>query len=295
MGSKWDFLSPHWRVLFGWEKGWFIYTPVTMLMVLGFFFIKKNDSSRAILVYFFLNLWIIIAWHDWRYGGSYSTRALTQCLAVLAIPLGSLIEKSINTKWRLALMLISFYLITVNLFQIWQYNKTIIHYDDMNRRYYAAVYLNPDPNAIDMSLLDTNERPWNEKNLHPGIRISSDTIYALNGNPDSVRCVLNKKLASVIQKESNCKWLKISARVKSTWGAFGATTEAELYDNNLIVKKRAIRMQNGICKTGNWNLIEFYFQLPPHSENLSLRVCFKSKALQQIEVKDFQIIAYSMN
>src|SRR5947207_8981229 len=93
MGSKWDFLNPHWRVLFGWEKGWFIYTPVTILMVVGLFMLKKAEYKRAVIVFFILNIWIIIAWHDWRFGGSYSCRALTQSLAVMAIPLSALIER----------------------------------------------------------------------------------------------------------------------------------------------------------------------------------------------------------
>ena len=33
VGSKWTFFRPHWQVLFGWEKGWFIYTPITILMI----------------------------------------------------------------------------------------------------------------------------------------------------------------------------------------------------------------------------------------------------------------------
>ena len=50
------------------------------------------------------------------------------------------------------------YLIFLNLFQLWQYNRGIIHYNDMNRRYYQAVYLNPHPSAAEMSLLDTDEQ-----------------------------------------------------------------------------------------------------------------------------------------
>jgi hypothetical protein len=76
LGSKWDFLSPHFRVLLGWEKGWFIYTPVTIAFIAGLFFVREKPWARSVLVFTLLNLWIITAWHDWRYGGSYSARAL---------------------------------------------------------------------------------------------------------------------------------------------------------------------------------------------------------------------------
>ncbi|MCK5776662.1 MAG: glycosyltransferase family 39 protein, partial [Bacteroidales bacterium] len=36
VGSKWVFLNPFFRVLFGWESGWFIYTPITIFFILGF-------------------------------------------------------------------------------------------------------------------------------------------------------------------------------------------------------------------------------------------------------------------
>ncbi|MCB0810835.1 MAG: hypothetical protein KDB96_16275 [Flavobacteriales bacterium] len=154
VGSKWDFLTPHLRVLFGWEKGWFIYTPITVLFIAGLFFMKGMPWRRSVLVFTVLNLWIITAWHDWRYGGSYSTRALVQSYPVLALPFAALLQRAFAGRWRWPVAALCTYLLAVNLFQIKQYNDGTILYDGMNGPYYRAIYLKAHPTEADRALLE---------------------------------------------------------------------------------------------------------------------------------------------
>jgi hypothetical protein len=142
-GSKWVFLNPYFRVLFGFEKGWFVFTPVTILFVLGLFFIKKYPFSKAVITFCLLNIWIIIAWDDWHYGASYSCRALMQSYPVFALPLAIFIEKIMLSRWKSIFYTLFFYFIIVNLFQIYQYNANIIRFDENNFDYYKSIYLNP--------------------------------------------------------------------------------------------------------------------------------------------------------
>lgn len=153
VGSKWDFLNPHWRVLSGGEKGWFIYTPITVLLVAGLFFLRGKPWRKSVLVFTLLNTWVIIAWHDWHYGGSYSSRALVQSYPVLALPFAALMERAFTTRWRWVILMLCSYFLVVNLFQIKQYNNTVIHYDRMNFAAYWAVYLDADPTGEDRALL----------------------------------------------------------------------------------------------------------------------------------------------
>ncbi|MDI9319125.1 MAG: hypothetical protein QM530_01505 [Phycisphaerales bacterium] len=98
VGSKWYFFNPWFRVLVGSEKGWFIYTPIAIAMVLGLFWIKKYPFQKSVITFCVLNIWIIIAWADWRYGGSYSTRALTQSYPVFALALAAVLNRVMSKK-----------------------------------------------------------------------------------------------------------------------------------------------------------------------------------------------------
>lgn len=157
VGSKWRFLDPYWRVLVGFEKGWFIYTPVTIFFVVGLFFMKGRPFRKSILWFCIINIWIIISWNNWRYGGSYSTRALVQSYPVFALAFAGFVSWVLSKRWKYLFLVLGLYLVGVNLFQVWQYQQQIIHYDDMNASYYKAVYLDRDPTPLDMSLLDGGE------------------------------------------------------------------------------------------------------------------------------------------
>jgi hypothetical protein len=128
VGSKWDFANPHWRVLFGPEKGWFVYTPITICFIVGFFFMKNMPFRKSVLWFCLLNIYVIIAWNDWRYGSSYSTRALSQSYAVFALPFAMFIEKINSTKWKWLFYAVCIYLVWMNFSQMYQYNQGMLEH-----------------------------------------------------------------------------------------------------------------------------------------------------------------------
>ena len=126
VGSKWYFLNPWFRVLFGPEKGWFLYTPVAILMIIGFFFMKNQPFRRSVLTFCLLNIWVIISWSDWKYGASYSTRALTQSYPVFALPLACLISYCFEKKKHYLIYGVSIVLTLLNFYQLSIYNQSIL-------------------------------------------------------------------------------------------------------------------------------------------------------------------------
>lgn len=126
VGSKWFFLNPWFRVLVGPEKGWFLYTPVAFLMIAGFFFMKSHPFKRSVITFCLLTIWIVIAWSDWRYGASYSTRALVQSYPVFAIAMACFIHWMWNKKWKWSLIVLLISFTTLNFYQLSIYNKGVI-------------------------------------------------------------------------------------------------------------------------------------------------------------------------
>ena len=285
VGSKWEFLSPHFRVLFGWEIGWFIYTPVAILFVLGMFFMKKNPFKKSVLFFCLINIYIIIAWHDWRYGATYSCRALTQSYPVFALPLAALINRIHVYKWSYLFYVLGFYLIVVNLFQLVQYNLGILHFRDMNKKYYFSIYLNSDPSPFDMSLLDTNEILYNEKNYTKKNLLFTDTSFSFKIPEYSTKVLFEDRIEpDSVKNVLNESWLKVELRIKiKNTGLWGCYINSELKSGDSL-KQNKIRLPNAVTKLGDENEYSFYIKIPPYFNKSEFKLFINSGSGFEAEV-----------
>lgn len=266
VGSKWVFFNPWFRVLFGWEKGWFIYTPVTIFFVIGLFFLKKYPFKNAILWFFILNLWIIISWEDWRYGGSYSTRALVQSYPVMAFSLASLIAPIFCNKGRYIALLLGSVLIVLNVFQTIQYHRTILHYNDMNRQYYGRIFMNANPSAEDMSLLDNGEFLYHESAFEVVIR---DTLTI-----DTTVTIAPKGQALIATKPIQLNaddWIKLESIIEPSSGLWNSYLTVVLKTSNTS-KTARIRLFSPIAKENTKNRYALFMHMPPNFQHTQLSV-----------------------
>ncbi len=287
--SKWVFFKPNWQVLFGWEKGLFVYTPAVLLMVLGLFYFRKNPFFRSVLVFFILNTWIVIAWYDWRYGASYSSRALVQSYAVMSLPMASIIHKFLSDRLKYIILSVFAFLIFLNLFQIWQYNKGILHYNDMNRLYYMAIFLNPNPTPLQMSLLDTKEYLRNERKYILEHEVRVDSQFMVNAEKTLHATLYESELQLIPGFRPNTEqWMRIKVEVLSAWGAYDTNLSTHLKFSNES-KQTACRMQNGTSQNMKWNIIEYYFNLPPESKDGRITINVETKAKQNIFIKNLTV------
>lgn len=266
VGSKWRFLDPYFRVLFGFEKGWFIYTPITLLFIIGMFLLKGQPFKKSVLWFGLLNIYIIIAWDDWRYGGSFSTRALVQSYPVLALPMAATLHKASQIKWRWLVYGACTYLLALNLFQTWQYDNLIIHYDDMNRRYYSRVYLDAHPTPVDMSVLDSNVVLDNTAGYKatPLLLRTADTTIDATANNVTVLASGNVALGP------GEDWLKVHVEMTANnlWQAY---LYMELQNEKNTYTRRT-RLFNAISKDGKRNTYEFWLQADTKNDQYQYKV-----------------------
>jgi len=254
VGSKWQFLNPWFRVLFGWEKGWFIYTPVTLFFIIGMFFMRTMPFKKAVLWYCLLNIYIIISWSDWRYGGSYSTRALVQGYPMFALPFAAFVYYVRQQKWRILFYATCAWLIGVNLFQTGQYCKTILHYNDMNRRYYGRIFLNPSPTPLDMSLLDNGAFLRDAWNYKMDDIVKCDTAIDIH---------FEGHTSATLVKDALLKsdWVFVSCTIKAPGHLWGNYLAATITQGN-ATKSTRVRLANPIAKDTAANRYEFYMRIP---------------------------------
>jgi hypothetical protein len=137
-GETFDFTRPHvLEGLFGFRKGWFVYTPLALLAFFGVSRVLRMGVLRSyplMLACFFLPfVYITFSWDPWWYGGGFGSRPMIDTLPLLALTLALLVRHSFSlnalAKSLLATLLVA--CIALNLFQQWQYQRGIIHHEAM--------------------------------------------------------------------------------------------------------------------------------------------------------------------
>lgn len=96
-GFSW--LSPHLKnYMFSPRSGWLMYTPLLLFSFIGLVpFVKYGKNKIAVIIFFFLSLYITSAWDIWWYGGT-GGRAMIQSYPVILMPFATLIERLQYTK-----------------------------------------------------------------------------------------------------------------------------------------------------------------------------------------------------
>jgi hypothetical protein len=145
-GEGLDFFKPHTlQFLFSFRKGWFIYTPMMLFVVYGFYLLyqKKKGVFLPIFLFTVLNIYLLSSWTAWWYANSFGQRSMVQSYALLIIPLCFGIETLIKSHKRIIQVLsvsVLLLLTGLNQFQIWQYNHGILNGSRMTAPYYFKTF-----------------------------------------------------------------------------------------------------------------------------------------------------------
>ena len=288
-----NFLKPHtWQVLFSFRKGWLIYTPLMVLPLLGLAVLWRRNRAVAVPVlgYFLANLWVVSAWDVWWYGGTFGQRALVQSYAALALPLAYLLAWLGEQAPRRAVLggavlLLSGLLVNLNLVQDWQYMNGIMDGENMNRRYYAAIFDNVHPTQDQLNMFDTRYRlpgsvdDYQRRSLGK-LTMDDQPVAAETGITADVgyhsRQAYRTDVArpysptiSVSLRDAHLsagRWVRGSVLVHSEYGAWGQKLVVSLDRNGKTVQWENARLQNANSISQRWTPVWLNVPLPADAQ-----------------------------
>jgi hypothetical protein len=139
------FLNPHvWEGLFGFRKGFFVYAPVMLLMLPGFYFSFKNSMPFAwpALLFFLFNAYVVFSWWCWWYGGGFGSRPLVDSLGISLLPVATCVDRLWKySRWlRVAWLTFLIACSTLIIFQLKQFHLNLLHFDSMNFKLYCRIF-----------------------------------------------------------------------------------------------------------------------------------------------------------
>lgn len=140
-GEGFDWQTPHTvDFLVSFRKGWFVYTPIAAVALLGLLW----SSLRGLLIPIALFIYIASAWSTWWYAGSFGQRAMVDTYPILL--LGLIAIFAIRKAWiRIGMLLLSTGAIVLNVAQSYQLKHGILHESNMTKAFYHSVFLQFDP------------------------------------------------------------------------------------------------------------------------------------------------------
>lgn len=140
------FSDPHFfDFLFSYRKGFFLYTPIFLLSLLGLFYLGRESFYKVwTWLFFFLpTVYILSSWWIWYYGGSFSARVMVEFITPFMILLAVLFQK-VHHRFKFVLFSGVFFIIVFCQIQTYQYRYFQIHWSDMNKEKYWDVFIRPD-------------------------------------------------------------------------------------------------------------------------------------------------------
>ncbi len=221
--QSFTFYKPHmYQYSFSPRTGWLRYTPMFLLSFAGILpYLKRGHHKAAVLVFFFVNFYVVCAWDVWWYGG----RAMVQSYPVIILPMATLVETALRRKTvaRILAGLVALF-VYMNVWITWMYHKgNLYDSDSMNSNYYwrvAGRWSAPDSVRMLMDKCDffTGD-PTTERLLyHNDFERATGPWYTTNAISGHQSVMLNKDVQVTPAYRVSCESDSIGwIRVKSTF------------------------------------------------------------------------------
>lgn len=162
MGGEWVILNMHTEdmvlsdpnlsnFLFSYRKGWFVYTPMFLILPIGFYWMYFKDKALfwAMLLFSFGYIYVMSSWECWWYAASFGSRVMVDIYPILAVVLVFAIQGVQSKLWmRWVLGIFATLCLCLNLFQSRQMELGILDGYRMTKEHYWLSFGTLDPSSV---------------------------------------------------------------------------------------------------------------------------------------------------
>lgn len=186
--EKLDFIRPRMlNILFSFNRGWFLYTPVALVSIFGFAWLYRNDRFRFYWLSGFLLLFIYVAscWWVWYYASKCGQRAFIDIYPVIGLLLLFLFISIKKKAGKQMLSAVLIMLISLNLLQFYQHAKWIFPPYNISKAMFFDSFLSlnrkaktfvPDESIVSLNTLSNDmETDKGAAWMNPATR--NDTVF----------------------------------------------------------------------------------------------------------------------
>ncbi len=324
-----DFLKPHiLNVLFSFKKSLLIYTPVLIFTIIALVRMRKYNKhlQPAIVLYALANFYLLASWAAWWNGGSFGMRYFSESYAVMALPLGYLLNEISSKKlWLKGITFLSIsFFVFLNLFQTWQFLNWIIPDDRMTYKYYKKIFLKTKVSDEDKKLMEIKRSFESEDKFLNDTAYTSYRLAYYNFDKPVVPAVTEKMFSSVyhhsgirsfkldsayrfspkyripynklVKPEKDHVWLKVSLYYFSSGDIQKdpASLIINMPHKKYNLKYRGFDFEKRPYIPGQWNKISAEYMTPfPYNENdiFEFYVWYRGNEAP-VYIDDFQIEVY---
>ena len=298
------------KVLFGFRRGLFLWTPIMLMTALGTLLLWRTDRWRSnwSAAYWIFCTYVISSWWIWYYGGGFASRVYIDHYPVLVIPMVLMLHQWTARWWMVARIFIVL-CIALNLAQLWQYHNGLLHHECMDREKYAYSFLRFDdahkdrlggnyqappfnPNGMEMVLEETCGMDDSCTFWSRGKRIQWEGAYT----PSTV-CLFDRWTEFGLLFQATTDTLPVGralflevglqrfeARPEGSLHTLGITQIRNAQDSVYFYEPFPINPLPG--KVGRWEQLEYRIPVPPLAEGDELSFYFWNKDLRSAFLMD---------
>jgi len=306
-----SFLRPHIiECLFSYRAGWFVYTPVMILSLIGLAALYKNHRQYywSIFLFSLVFMYVCFSWDIWWYGGSLGKRAMIQAYPALAFPLAAFFQRICSGKTFLKITTAVFLLCCIwyNLWLTHQAHRGgLLRLEETTKEYFWATLGRYEKDEDTEKLLDNPDRykgiPKNARQVYANNFDADTSAYITTENAISGKSIFLDKTHQHTQEyffiidDPGKTWIRASAVFRAVqyepvvWKMVQFVVK--FYDGDQVIKTSIIRVFR-VLRPGETKEIYMDVKIPREKFDRASVFFWNSESDRQILIDDLKVISF---